>query len=186
MVCLHFFTSHSLFNQLPHFPTLLWRDGPKSYPRPPNYQILMLLLLKLLVTLSLKFWFLYFHDPRSLFLLTLSLFIHHILYVFAFLCWSSSRCSPYLFSSHSTQPPWQPRHARDLCQKCKFRSQEFSSKSNLDMAQPKAPLVRPWWMPGLGGGWRLGGLEWWQSLYKFRAGTKCILFIFVPSSMPSL
>lgn len=57
ILCLHFLashTSHPFFNQLPLLPALLWNSCPKSNLQPPNYQLLMLLLLKPLVTFSLK------------------------------------------------------------------------------------------------------------------------------------
>lgn len=54
ILSLHLLASHSLFSQLSPLPRPLSNTGPKSYLWPSSYQIFILLLLKLLVTLSLK------------------------------------------------------------------------------------------------------------------------------------
>ena len=67
-------------------------------------------------------------------------------------------------------------HTKSLCQKCEFRRQGFSAEASLDTGTAhRVPWWEPWWMPGHGCRWRLGGLEEWQFPSKFRAGTKYIL-----------
>lgn len=67
-------------------------------------------------------------------------------------------------------------HTKGLCQKCEFRRQGFSAGPSLDEGTAhRVPWWEPWWMPGHGYRWRLGGLEGWQFPSKSRAGTKYIL-----------
>ena len=185
ILCLYFLTSHPLSNQLPPLPALLWKSGPKSNLWPPSYQILMVLLLILLVTLSLKLSDKY---PS----MTLDSCFSYCAFTVSFMCLTSSAAFPKVLSSSLLIPFHTVSlttlfHTMGLCQKCKFRRQGFSAGDSTDASTAhRLPRWAPRWMPGHGGGWRLEGLEGGQSPSKSRAGTTCVLFTSTPSSVPSL
>lgn len=185
ILCLYFLTSQPLFNQLPPLPALLWNSGPKSNLRPPNYQILTVLLLKLLVTLSLKL------SDKYPSVMQDSCF-SFCSFTVSFMCLTSSVGFPKVLSSSLLIPFHTVSlttlfHTMGICQKCKFRRQGFGAGDSMDAGTAhRPPWWVPWWMPGRGSGWRLEGLEGGQSPSKFRAGTTCVLFTSTPSSVPSL
>lgn len=167
----------STFPRLPYFPSilqptastpaLLWNSCPKSNLQPPNYQLLMLLLLKPLVTFSLKLiTILLWLDSRFSF----------CLFAVFFMCLTSSVDFHKVLSSSLLillhQSPWQSY----------FTPRVYVRNVNLGgmcLVQEPAWMWHrptgflgwePWWRPGHGSRWRLEAWKGDSLLSKFEQG----------------